>query len=113
MRISHLGPSGTYTEAAARRFAPACDLLPVPTVTAAIQAVRDGEADAAVCAMENSIEGSVSIETMDLLINPSFELRISGEGVLSIQHHLVCAPGINPATAQVVDRKSTRLNSSH
>ena len=102
MRISHLGPSGTYTEAAARRFAPACDLLPVPTVTAAIQAVRDGEADAAVCAMENSIEGSVSIETMDLLINPSFELRISGEVVLSIQHHLVGAPGINPATAQVV-----------
>ena len=43
--------------------------------------LRDGEADAAVCAMENSIEGSVSIETMDLLINPSFELRISGEVV--------------------------------
>lgn len=102
MRISHLGPTGTYTEAAARRFEPDADLLPVATVTAAIQAVRDGEADAAVCAMENSIEGSVSIETMDLLIGPDFDLRICGEVVLSIQHHLVGAPGINPAQAQVV-----------
>jgi prephenate dehydratase len=102
VRISHLGPTGTYTEAAARRFEPDADLLPVATVTAAIQAVRDGEADAAVCAMENSIEGSVSIETMDLLIGPDFDLRICGEVVLSIQHHLVGAPGINPAQAQVV-----------
>lgn len=102
MRISHLGPSGTYTEAAARRFDAACDLLPVATVSAAIQAVRDGEADAAVCAMENSIEGSVSIETMDLLISPGFDLRICGEVVLAIQHHLVGAPGINPVVAKTV-----------
>ncbi|MGE3857320.1 MAG: prephenate dehydratase [Dehalococcoidia bacterium] len=102
MRISHLGPTGTYTEAAARRFNPDADLLPVATVAAAIQAVREGEADAAVCAMENSIEGSVSIETMDILIGPEFELRISGEVVLAIQHHLVGAPGINPAQAEVV-----------
>ena len=102
MRISHLGPTGTYTEAAARRYSADADLLPVATVTAAIQAVRDGKADAAVAAMENSIEGSVSIETMDLLIGPEFDLRICGEVVLSIQHHLVGAPGINAAQAQVV-----------
>ena len=102
MRISHLGPTGTYTEAAALRFAPGADLLPVATVTAAIQAVRDGEADAAVCAMENSIEGSVSIETMDLLISPEFDLRLCGEVVLAIQHHLVGAPGIAPASAGLV-----------
>ena len=99
MRISHLGPTGTYTEAAARRFSADADLLPVATVSAAIQAVRDGEADAAVCAMENSIEGSVSIETMDLLISPNFDLRVCGEVVLAIQHHLVGAPGINAAGA--------------
>ena len=102
MRISHLGPTGTYTEAAARRFDAGAELLPVATVSAAIQAVRDGAADAAVCAMENSIEGSVSIETMDLLIGSTFDLRVCGEVVLSIQHHLVGAPGINPAAAKTV-----------
>ena len=102
MRISHLGPTGTYTEAAARRFSADADLLPVATVSAAIQAVRDNEADAAVCAMENSIEGSVSIETMDLLIGPEFDLRVRGEVVLAIQHHLVGAPGINAMQATKV-----------
>jgi len=102
MRISHLGPTGTYTEAAARRFDPTADLLPLATVSAAIQAVRDGQADAAVCAMENSIEGSVSIETMDILIGPEFELRVCGEVVVAIQHHLVGAPGINAAAATKV-----------
>ncbi len=102
MRISHLGPTGTYTEAASRRFDPTADLLPVATVAAAIQAVRDGEVDAAVCAMENSIEGSVSIETMDILIRPEFDLRVVGEVVVAIQHHLVGAPGINAAGAEVV-----------
>ena len=102
MRISHLGPTGTYTEAAARRFSPTAELLPVATVAAAIEAVRGGNADAAVCAMENSIEGSVSIETMDLLISPEFDLRVCGEIVLAIQHHLVGASGINPAVATTV-----------
>lgn len=102
MRLSHLGPRGTYTEAAALRFRPGADLLPVPTVIAAIDAVRHGEADAAVCAMENSLEGSVSIETLDLLIQPDFDLRISGEVTLPIQHALVGAPGIDLAAATVV-----------
>lgn len=102
MRISHLGPTGTYTEAAARLFDPTGTRLPVATVAAAIQAVRDGETDAAVCAMENSIDGSVSIETMDLLISPEFDLRVGGEVVVDIQHHLVGAAGIDPAAAQTV-----------
>ncbi len=102
MRISHLGPTGTYTEAAARLFDPDGVLTPVATVAAAIQAVRDGDADAAVCAIENSIDGSVSIETMDLLISPDFELQVGGEVVVDIQHHLVGAAGIDPAAAQAV-----------
>lgn len=102
MRIAHLGPRGTYTEAAARGFDPAAELLPCATVAAAIEAVRQGLAEAAVCAMENSIEGSVSIETLDLLISPDFALRICGEIALPIQHHLVGAPGVDPAYATVV-----------
>ena len=102
MRLSHLGPRGTYTEAAALRYAPDAELLPLPTVIAAIDAVRHGEADAAVCAMENSLEGSVSIETLDLLIRPDFELLIAGEVTLPIQHALVGGPGIDLAHATVV-----------
>lgn len=99
MRIAHLGPRGTYTEVAAMRWRPDATLDPRPSVPAAIDAVIAGEADAAVCAMENSIEGTASIETLDLLIGEDFPLRIAGEVVVPVQHMLVGAPGTEAATA--------------
>ena len=102
MRISHLGPRGTYTEAAALLIEPAADLTPHPTVASAVAAVREGAADAAVCALENSIEGSVSIETTDLLLDPATGMRVRGEVVLPIQHLLVGAPGLDLAKATTV-----------
>jgi prephenate dehydratase len=100
-RLSHLGPRGTYTEAAAILAAPDAERLPMPTVAAAVQAVERGEADAAVCAIENSIEGTVP-ETLDQLLRPDFALAIRGEVVLPIQHALVGAHGIDPSAARVV-----------
>jgi len=102
MRVSHLGPRGTYTEVAAASWAPDAELDPQPSVPAAIQTVIEGRSDAAVCAMENSIEGSASIETLDLLIGDDFPLRIAGEVVVAIQHMLVGAPGADPARAERV-----------
>ena len=102
MRISHLGPRGTYTESAALLHEPAADLTPHPTVASAVDAVRDGTADAAVCALENSIEGSVSIETTDLLLDPATGMRVRGEVVLPIQHLLVGAAGLDLAQATAV-----------
>lgn len=99
MRVTHLGPRGTYTEVAATRWRLDAELLPRPSVPAAIDAVIRGEADAAVCAMENSIEGTASIETLDLLISDDFPLRIAGEVVVPVQHMLVAAAGTDPAAA--------------
>ena len=100
-RIAHLGPRGTYTEAAALAHDPGCDLLPVRSVADAAGAVERGEAAAAVCALENSIEGSVR-ETVDLLLRPDTTLRMRGELVIGIRHALVSAPGTDPASAAVV-----------
>ncbi|MEX1022908.1 MAG: prephenate dehydratase [Dehalococcoidia bacterium] len=102
MRVSHLGPRGTYTEVAASAWRPDATLAPKPSVPAAIAAVIEGEADAAVCAMENSIEGTASIETLDLLIGEDFPLRICGEAVVAIRHMLVGAPGADAASATKV-----------
>ena len=101
MRLAHLGPRGTYTEAAAIAFAPEAVLLPLPSFTAAVEAVERGEADAAVCAIENSIEGPV-LETRDLLLRERSGVLIRGEVVLPIRHALVGAKGIDFAAAQVV-----------
>jgi len=109
MRIAHLGPPGTYTEVAARAWRPDADLSPVASVAAAVEAVLAGEADAAVCAMENSIEGTASIETLDLLIRDDFPLQVCGETVVAIQHMLVGAPGTDATTATEVHSHPSAL----
>ena len=101
MRLAFLGPAGTYAEAAARRYAPDAELVPARTFTAAAQAVEDGEADEAVCAIENALEGPVA-ETLAILVRDDLKLHIKAEIVLDIQHALVGTPGLDLATVPVV-----------
>jgi prephenate dehydratase len=67
-RYAYLGPEGTFTETALRQLPAAsrADLLPYPGVDSALDAVRGGDADAAMVPIENSIEGAVSA-TLDAL----------------------------------------------
>ena len=109
MRIAHLGPRGTYTEVAALAWRPDAELLPVPSVQTTIDAMITNKTDAAVCAMENSIEGTASIETLDLLAREDFPLLVCGEVVVAIQHMLVGAPGTDPATATEVHSHPSAL----
>ena len=88
-KVTHLGPAGTYTEMAARAFGGDAELMPLPSVAEVIDTVIRNDADMAVCAFENSIAGTVSIETIDLLLNPHFPLNIYGEVVLDISHMLI------------------------
>ena len=88
-KVTHLGPAGTYTEMAARAFSRDAELIPLPSVAEVIDTVIRNDADMAVCAFENSIAGTVSIETIDLLLNPHFPLNIYGEVVLDISHMLI------------------------
>ena len=88
-KVTHLGPAGTYTEMAARAFGGDAELIPLPSVAEVIDTVIRNDADMAVCAFENSIAGTVSIETIDLLLNPDFPLNIYGEVVLDISHMLI------------------------
>lgn len=100
-RLAHLGPRGTYTEAAAALYDPDAELLPVATVTEAVASVERGDAEACVCALENSLEGGVR-ETLDQLLREDLALAIAGEVVLPIRHLLLGAHGCDPATASVV-----------
>jgi prephenate dehydratase len=92
-RFAYLGPRGTFTEAALLTLPYAADAehLPFTTVPAALDAVRLGEADAAVVALENSVEGSVP-GTLDELAtgNP---LQIVTEIHLPVSFALLVRPG--------------------
>ncbi|MDH2456300.1 prephenate dehydratase domain-containing protein [Corynebacterium bovis] len=70
--VTYLGPRGTFTEQALHRFIDAghvpadADLRPVDSPAAAIRAVREGSADMACVALENSVDGPV-VQTFDAL----------------------------------------------
>jgi prephenate dehydratase len=62
LRYAYLGPAGTFTEAALRQVVgpDEAEYLPQVDVVTAIEAVRRDEADFAVVAIENSVEGGVT-----------------------------------------------------
>ncbi|WP_430591673.1 prephenate dehydratase [Humidisolicoccus flavus] len=91
--FSYLGPAGTFTEQAldmvpsargARRF-------PVANVAEALRTVVAGEADAAMIAIENSVEGGVTAAQDALARTPG--LRILSEHLVHVNFSLVAAPG--------------------
>jgi prephenate dehydratase len=93
MRYAYLGPQGTFTEAALRSIPDAAGAaqLPYPTVTAALDALRRGEVEAAVVALENSVEGSVPT-TLDELATGE-PLQIVSEVHLPVSFALLVRPG--------------------
>jgi prephenate dehydratase len=92
-RYAYLGPSGTFTEAALLSLPEGGRVQAVPytSVPTAFDAVRSGECDAAVAAMESSVEGAVTA-TMDELANGE-PLMIVRELLLPISFALLVRPG--------------------
>lgn len=93
--IAHLGPSGTYTEAAALLYAnwlaqatkQETLLCPYPSITLALRAVAEGTVAVVVVPVENSTEGSVPM-TLDGLWQFG-SLQIQWALVLPIAHALL------------------------
>ncbi|HEU5157352.1 MAG TPA: prephenate dehydratase [Streptosporangiaceae bacterium] len=94
-RYAFLGPQGTFTEAALRTlpYAADGDYLPFSTVSAALDAVRQGDADVALVALENSVEGSVPT-TLDELATGQPPLQIVDEVHLPVSFALLVRPGM-------------------
>jgi len=93
-RYAYLGPAGTFTEAALRQVVPVgeCVDLPVSDVGSAIEAVRTGEADFAVVAIESTVEGGVTA-TLDSLAGGD-PLVILREMLVPVQFTLAASPGV-------------------
>lgn len=93
LRIAYLGPAGTFTEMAAGQLphADKAQLIPVASVTDALDAVLAGTADRAVVPIENSIEGGVTA-TADALANTP-GVQIYGEYLVPVRFDLMAKPG--------------------
>jgi len=95
IKYAYLGPAGTFTEAALLKIAASDDqLIAYANVTAALDAVRKGEASKALVPIENSVEGVVA-RTLDELASGD-PLVITAETTLPVTFSLMTLENKDP-----------------
>ena len=95
IKYAYLGPAGTFTEAALLKIAASDDqLIAYANVTAALDAVRKGEANKALVPIENSVEGIVA-RTLDELASGE-PLVITAETTLPVTFSLMTLENKDP-----------------
>ena len=101
-RYSYLGPAGTFTEAALKQVPEAVgqEWNPVDNLGEALADVVSGASDAAMIAIENSIDGGVTVAQDALATIPG--LRIVGEYLVPVRFVLVARPGVRLEDIAVV-----------
>ncbi|MHB8282287.1 MAG: prephenate dehydratase [bacterium] len=86
IKISYLGPEGTFTHLAAiKRFGQSRTLIPVKTIGNVFDNVTKGLSEYGVVPVENTIEGMVNV-TLDMFVNS--DATIIGEELVPISHFL-------------------------
>jgi prephenate dehydratase len=100
-KYAYLGPAGTFTEAALLQITNQDDLLtPYANVTAALDAVRNGECAKALVPIENSVEGVVA-RTLDELAMGK-PLVITAETTLPVSFALMSLPATEKANIKSI-----------
>ena len=86
MKLCLLGPEGTFSEMAAKKWSPTAELAFIDDMDTAARAVDAGICDESIVPIENSLEGPVGV-VMDALL----EIRspIVGEEVLQVKQCLM------------------------
>lgn len=96
MNIAIQGQAGSFhDQVAAQWFKSSCDIVPCTTFAEVFQAYENGDADAIVCAVENTIYGSIN-EVYQLIEDCS--APIVGEVKLQINQQLIARSGANEKT---------------
>ena len=101
-RLAFLGPRATFTEQALLSLpeSDGAELMPCVGTTAALAAVRNGDADAACVPIENSVEGGVPSVLDSLVTDPP--LVIVREAQVAVEFALMARPGMNLADIRSV-----------
>lgn len=102
LRIGFLGPHGTFTEQALRSQEDLADadLVAYQTMAEILHATEAGEVDLGFVAIENSIEGTVTM-TSDVLTF-DVDVLIQREVVINIGQHLLVRPGTTLDDIEVI-----------
>jgi len=87
--VAYLGPKGTFSElAAVKHFGEGAVTQPCASIDEVYRSVESGASDFGVVPVENSTEGAVG-RSLDLM--PQTPLKICGEVLIRIHHHLMAS----------------------
>ena len=110
--VAFQGEPGAYANLAAREAVPHAEAIPRPTFEAALDTVRDGEADLAIIPVENSVYGRIAdVHTLvrhfgrpikGLVAEGESNLFILGEHFLRIRHQLLGLKGVKLSEVKTV-----------
>lgn len=90
-KVAYLGPEGTFTHLAAiKYFGSFAHFEPQDSIKSIFEAVEKGVARHGVVPIENSNEGTVTY-TLDMFMQ--YEVKIAGEIIIPITHHLLSLTG--------------------
>ena len=95
--FSFQGVNGAYSELAGKNMYPDAESHPCSTFEDMFEQVRNGNVDAAMVPIENSLAGRVA-DTQRLI--PESNLKITSEYFLEVNHNLMCIKG-----AKIIDMK--------
>lgn len=100
LTVAYLGPTGTYTEAAAfKQFGHFANLRSMTSIDEVFHEVESQSAHFGVVPVENSTEGMVN-HTLDCFIKS--KLRICAEVQLNIHHALLAAKDVKEADISII-----------
>lgn len=102
VKYGFLGPKGTYCEEALELYLQGeqVECIGHSSVDKVIQAVADGEISHGIVPLENSIEGTINL-TVDML-TADLNLKIVGEVVLPVRHHLIMKKHVSKEAVQLI-----------
>ncbi len=92
MIIGILGPEGSYSEKAAKKWNKKSKLRYCDDIQDTVEVLLQNEVDYSIVPVENSLEGSIPL-TLDLLME--YQLKIAGEVVIQIKHCLLAKGNIS------------------
>jgi prephenate dehydratase len=90
MKIAIQGEPGSFSHEAALKMEPCALVVPCAFSQEVFRLVVDGEVDAAVIPIENSLAGPV-VEHYDLLLE--HDVTVERESLLRVRHNLIAMPG--------------------
>ncbi|MDE6373294.1 MAG: hypothetical protein K2L72_02230 [Clostridia bacterium] len=91
IKAGYLGPEGTYSSLAAKKLCPDAELITYPSFFTLFAALKDGEVDAVVTPIENTLNGAVT-QNLDLL-QETPDIYACAACAVKIEHRLITLDG--------------------